>query len=100
MTPEKLNLTLYVASTDAASLALVEKLRSTLKEHYQGEWKLDVVDVIAAPEKASANSVFATPTLARDFPEPVVKVLGEIANEKKILAVLTKMHHDTSVVII
>ena len=100
MAPEKLYLTLYVSSTDARAMELVEKLRSTLKESYTGEWNIDVVDVIAAPEKASENNVFATPTLARDFPEPVVKVLGEIANEKKILAVLTKMNHDTSVVII
>ena len=96
----QLNLTLYIASADAESTQLIEHVQAVLKEHFGANARLEVINVVSAPEKAAANNIFATPMLQRELPLPVVKALGDIANAKKIIGILTKIDHTTSVVII
>jgi hypothetical protein len=46
------------------------------------------------PEKAVANDVFVTPTLVREVPEPVIKVLGTLAKTKEIITAITSNFGD------
>lgn len=71
---------LYVAVVNDANRLQIVELRAALAEHFQNEnWRLEVFEVIDSPEVALANDIFATPTLVRTKPEPVVKVLNALA---------------------
>ena len=96
----KLILSLYVVSENEKTIGIIDNLRAVLEKNFKEEWQLNVVDVLATPEKAVENNIFATPTLMRDFPAPVIKALGDIANEKRILGVLTKIDQEKSVIVI
>jgi circadian clock protein KaiB len=73
-------LRLYVAGATARSheaLRRVHQLcRADLKEHYV----LEVIDVFQQPELARDNQIVATPTLVREFPRPMRRFIGNLAN--------------------
>ncbi len=97
----KFVLTLYIASHESAVDSLVKNLRMTLRESLPAEsWILNVVDVLTAPEKAIANDIFTTPTLVRELPEPVVKLLGDIAATPTMMAVITRLNHYTATMVV
>lgn len=78
---EKLELTLFVVDPEKYSTLMAE-LETALESNFPGKYSLSVVDVLSMPEKAIENQVFATPMLMRTIPEPVQKVLINIANLK------------------
>lgn len=84
-----LKLTLCIAGEDDETRKLRHHLTTTLTENLApGSWKLDVIDVIQMPEKALQNDVFVTPTLLRELPGPVLKLMGDIANTPRLLALI------------
>lgn len=97
----KFVLTLYLASHESVTDSLISSLRSALRETLaEGCWVLNVVDVLTMPEKALANDIFTTPTLVRELPEPVVKLLGNIASMPKVMAIVTRLNHYTATMVV
>lgn len=97
----KFVLTLYIANHESVTDALILNLRAALRDSLQdGCWMLNVVDVLMMPEKALANDVFTTPTLVRELPEPVVKLLGNIAAMPKVMAIVTRINHYTATLVV
>ena len=79
-----LHLTLYVVNEEKHE-AMIHELESLIDEHYPNQAvTLDIVDVLSVPEKALENNVFATPMLIRNIPNPIVKVLINIASAKDV----------------
>ncbi len=84
-----LQLSLFVAGVNDEIRQQVAKLGQTMDvEVGSGNWILEVVDVLEEPERALQSDVFATPTLVRIVPLPVLKLLGGIAQSEKILAII------------
>jgi hypothetical protein len=84
-----LKLTLCIAGDDDETQRLRRDLTATLADALApGTWNLDVIDVIQMPEKALQNDVFVTPTLLREVPAPVLKLIGDIANTPRLLALI------------
>lgn len=82
-------LTLYVVGGLPGSVDLAAAVRSTLLATLpEGSWRLEVVDVLESPERALEAEVFATPTLVRNRPGPVAKLLGDLSRPGDILALL------------
>lgn len=97
----KFVLTLYIANHESVTDMLITDLRQALRETLpEGCWFLNVVDVLAMPEKALANDVFTTPTLVRELPEPVVKLLGNIAAMPRVMAIVTRLNHYTATLVV
>lgn len=85
----RLQLTLYVAGVNDEIRQQIASLGLTMDtEVGTDNWVLDVVDVLEEPEKALQGDVFATPTLVRIVPLPVLKLLGGIAQSEKILSII------------
>jgi circadian clock protein KaiB len=80
--------TLYVAGgSDLAARALANFERLIRSRLHDG-CTLKTVDVLREPRLARHNRVVATPLLVREAPAPVVKILGDLSHEGKILAQL------------
>lgn len=80
---------LYVAAVNDANRRQILELRAALAEHFENQnWRLEVIEVIDSPEIALANDIFATPTLVRTKPEPVVKVLNALAMIPEALQII------------
>lgn len=84
-----LKLTLCIAGEDEETQSLLRDLTATLTANLSpGSWKLDVIDVIQMPDKALQNDVFVTPTLLREIPAPALKLIGDIVNTPRLLALI------------
>jgi circadian clock protein KaiB len=52
------------------------------------EYELEIVDLRAEPERASADRVFATPALVKLAPPPPAIVRGDLSRPEEVLAAL------------
>ena len=73
-------LKLYVTGgTPRAELA-VDNLRRICEEVLNGEYELQVIDVLEQPHLAEEDRVLVTPTVIKQMPPPPRRVLGDLSN--------------------
>ena len=78
-------LRLYVTGSTPRSVKAVSNVRAICDEHLAGRYDLEVVDLYQRPELAREEQVMAAPTLVRELPEPIRKVVGDMSDEDKVL---------------
>lgn len=81
----KWELRLYVAGNTPKSVAALNNLQRYCEEYLQGQYKIEVVDLLVNPQLAAGDQIFAIPTLVRKVPEPIRKIIGDLSNEAKVL---------------
>ncbi len=81
-------LQLYVAGTNPRSLRAVENLRRICERHMPGEYDLRVIDIYRSPDAAEEGQVLAAPTLVKELPLPLRRVVGDLADEGHVLVAL------------
>jgi circadian clock protein KaiB len=73
-------LRLYVAgATDRSRQALL-RVRRMCETELNGEYDLEVIDIYQQPIIARDGQILATPTLVREFPRPVRRLIGNLSN--------------------
>ena len=85
METEKLELRLYVAGQTPKSVLALQNINRYCKEHLDGEYTIEVIDLLKNPQLAEGDQIFAIPTLVRKFPEPIRKIIGDLSNEERVL---------------
>ncbi|MCO5951061.1 MULTISPECIES: circadian clock KaiB family protein [Mucilaginibacter] len=81
----KYELRLYIAGKTAKSQLALANLNKYCEEYLEGEYKIEVIDLLIKPQLAEGDQIFAVPTLVRKVPEPIRKVIGDLSNEEKVL---------------
>jgi circadian clock protein KaiB len=83
----RLRLKLYVAGEAPNSVAAISNLKAVLGE-YELEVDLQLIDVLAEPQRALADRVLITPMLVRVAPAPECRIVGNLRDRKALLAAL------------
>ena len=78
-------LTLYVAGQTPKSLAAIANLERICTEHMPGQYEVEVIDLKKNPKLAREHSIVAIPTLVRELPVPLRKIIGDLSDEQKVL---------------
>ena len=73
-------LRLYVAGASARSQQALQRVRALCENELAGEYDLEVVDIYQQPILARDGQIVATPTLVREFPLPLRRLIGNLAN--------------------
>jgi len=81
----KYELRLYIAGKTPKSSTALANLQRYCEEHLQGQYKIEVIDLLEQPQLAEGDQIFAIPTLVRKVPEPIWKIIGDLSNEEKVL---------------
>lgn len=87
----KYRLKLYVTDHTLRSRQALEQLRKLCEEQFPHEYELEVVDVLDHPDEATARHILATPTVVRELPHPIRRIIGDLSDVEKVLAGLA-MH--------
>lgn len=82
---QKYSLRLYVAGQTPKSIAAFSNLKRLCEQHLAGRYRIEVVDLTKNPELAMNDQIVALPTLVRKLPEPLKRVVGNLANDEKFL---------------
>jgi circadian clock protein KaiB len=82
---ERWDLRLYVAGQTPKSVRAIDNLRRICKEHLEGRYSIEVIDLIVQPQLGEGDQILALPTLVRRLPEPIKKIIGDLSNEERVL---------------
>jgi circadian clock protein KaiB len=77
-------LRLYVAGATDKSRQAVVRARQLCETELKGNFELEVIDVYQQPILARDGQIVATPTLVREFPKPVRRLIGNLANTTRL----------------
>ena len=78
-------LRLYVAGQTPKSVAAFANLKKICEEYLAGRYKIEVIDLLKDPQLAGDDQILAVPTLVRELPAPVRKVIGDLSNTERVL---------------
>lgn len=79
------NLRLYVAGQTPKSMAAITNLRKLCEEYLAGRYSIDIVDLMRDPDLAQMHQIVAVPTLIRELPEPIRRIIGDLSNTERVL---------------
>ncbi len=82
---EKWELRLYVAGNSPRSLTAIRNLSRICEQHMPGRYKIEVIDLLKTPRLAKEHEVIAIPTLIRQLPAPIRKIVGDLSDTHKTL---------------
>jgi circadian clock protein KaiB len=78
-------LRLYVAGQTPKSLAALSNLKRICDEHLAGRYKLHVIDLVKTPQLARGDQILAIPTLVKNLPVPIRKIIGDLSDFERVL---------------
>ena len=81
---DKYVLRLYVAGATARSHQAVLCVRRLCAAELNGNFDLEVIDVYQQPILARDGQIVATPTLVKELPLPVRRLIGNLANAARL----------------
>ncbi len=91
-------LKLYIAGSTPGSTAAVESLNAICEQHLRGRYQLTIIDVYQQPQLAREQQIIAVPTLVKQLPEPVRRILGDLSDRQRVLVGLDlkpRSHEET-----
>lgn len=82
---DKYILRLYVAGMGPKSIQAIDNIKRILEEHLPGKYQLDVIDIYQYPIFAKDGQIVAAPTLIKELPLPLRKLIGSMSDTKRVL---------------
>jgi circadian clock protein KaiB len=71
----------------------IANLRRICEQELGGQYQLEIIDVLLNPQLAEDDKILATPTLIKQLPPPLRKVIGDLSDKEKVLLGLELKQH-------
>ena len=78
-------LRLYVTGMTPKSIRAITNIKKICEEHLQGRYWLEVVDLYQQPQLAQGEQIIAAPTLIKELPHPLRRIIGDLSNTERVL---------------
>jgi circadian clock protein KaiB len=82
---QKYLLKLYVTGQTPRSLQATTNLRRICEEELRGEYEMVVIDVLERPQLAEDEKILATPTVVKELPTPIRRIIGDLSDSERVL---------------
>lgn len=82
---EMWDLRLYVAGQTPNSLKAFANLENICKQHLNGRYRIEIIDLLKHPKLAKGDQILAIPTLVRRLPQPLKKIIGDLSDKERVL---------------
>src|SRR5260370_42363533 len=79
------NLRLYVAGQTTKSIAAIANLKRICEEHVPLRYHIEVIDLMQKPHLARHDQIVAIPTLIRNVPVPIKRIIGDLSATERVL---------------
>jgi circadian clock protein KaiB len=77
---------LYVTGSTPRSIRAIRNVLALLEEHIKDQYDLEIVDIYQDPRLARDGQVVAAPTLVREAPLPVRRLVGDMSDAARVSA--------------
>lgn len=78
-------LKLYVTGSSSRAAVAIANLKRICENELRGEYDLQIIDVLKEPQRAEDEKILATPTLIKQLPPPLRRVIGDLSDKEKVL---------------
>jgi len=85
VTDKRWMLRLYVAGQTLKSIVARANLHKICEQHMPDKYHVEVIDLLENPGLAKDDQIIAIPTLVRNLPIPVRKIIGDLSNTERVL---------------
>jgi circadian clock protein KaiB len=82
---ERFVLRLYVTGLTPRSTQAIETIKDICEEQLKSRYDLEVVDLAKQPELACEADIVAAPTLIKQLPLPLRRLIGDLSNKDRVL---------------
>ena len=81
----KFKLRLYITGKTPKSERTITNLKEICERDLKGLYELQIIDVLENPQLAENEKILATPTLIKDLPPPLRRIIGDLSSSDKVL---------------
>jgi circadian clock protein KaiB len=60
-------------------------LKRICEQHLAGRYRIEVIDLVEQPQLARGDQILAIPTLVRQLPTPIKRIIGDLSNAERVL---------------
>lgn len=85
LSQEKYVLRLFVAGMNPKSVQAIENIKRICETYLPGRYELVVIDVYQQPILAKEGQIVAAPTLIKELPPPLRKLVGSMSDTERVL---------------
>lgn len=85
LSQEKYVLRLFVAGMNPKSVQAIDNIKRICETHLPGRYELVVIDVYQQPILAKEGQIVAAPTLIKELPPPLRKLVGSMSDTERVL---------------
>ena len=78
-------LRLYVVGMTPRSQRAISNLREICETELAGRYELEVIDIYQQPKLAEGEQIIAAPTLVKELPPPMRRVVGDMSDRDRVL---------------
>ena len=78
-------LRLYITGMTPRAGRAVENVRAICERHLTGRYGLEVIDIYQHPALAKTDQVVAAPTLVKQLPLPLRRIIGDMSDADRVL---------------
>jgi circadian clock protein KaiB len=83
--PGRYMLRLFTSGTTPRSTRALQNLREICETDLEGNYDLEVVDIYQEPGRATESDIIAAPTLIKEEPLPIKRMVGDLSDRPKVL---------------
>jgi len=85
LSQEEYVLRLFVAGMSPKSIQAIENIKHICEMYLAGRYQLEVIDVYQQPILAKDGQIVAAPTLVKELPPPLRRLVGSMADTERVL---------------
>ena len=74
-----------MAGQTPKSILALANLKKICQEHLAEKYNIEIIDLVRNPQLARKDQILAIPTLVRNLPPPIKKIIGDLSNTEKVL---------------
>jgi circadian clock protein KaiB len=78
-------LRLYITGNSVKSQRAIANIFRICHEELSDQYSVEIIDVLEQPQKAEDEKILVTPTLIKQLPPPLQRIIGDLSNTQKVL---------------
>lgn len=78
-------LRLYITGNSINSQRAIANLLKLCREELNNKYQVEIIDVLEEPARAEKEKILVTPTLIKQLPPPLQRIIGDLSNRDKVI---------------
>jgi circadian clock protein KaiB len=78
-------LRLFITGRTPKAERCITNLQAICEKDLGGLYELEIIDVLERPQLAEDEKILATPTLIKELPPPIRRLIGDLSDVEKVL---------------